>query len=100
MKYCMLKLLQLFTMASSYLSPSLSQAVMQTGYDHTVDWWAVGVLLFHFLAGVTPFMAESKVRVRVRVRLRAARHYACVATEIMERRIVSAVSSEIIILSF
>ena len=37
------------------------QAVMHTGYDHTVDWWALGVLLFHFLAGVTPFMAESKV---------------------------------------
>ena len=34
---------------------------MHTGYDHTVDWWALGVLLFHFLAGVTPFMAESKV---------------------------------------
>jgi serine/threonine protein kinase len=41
---------------------------MQTGYDHTVDWWAVGVLLFHFLAGVTPFMAESKVRISVRLR--------------------------------
>lgn len=35
---------------------------MQTGYDHTVDWWAVGVLLFHFLTGVTPFMAESQVQ--------------------------------------
>ena len=35
---------------------------MHTGYDHTVDWWALGILLFHFLAGVTPFMAESKVQ--------------------------------------
>ena len=42
-------------------APLFGQAVMHTGYDHTVDWWALGVLLFHFLAGVTPFMAESKV---------------------------------------
>ena len=34
---------------------------MQSGYDHTVDWWALGVLFFHFLAGVTPFMDEVKV---------------------------------------
>ena len=34
---------------------------MQNGYDHTVDWWALGILLFHFLSGVTPFMDESKV---------------------------------------
>jgi hypothetical protein len=28
------------------------------GYDHTADWWAVGVLFFHFVAGVTPFYSE------------------------------------------
>lgn len=30
-----------------------------SGYDHTVDWWAVGVLLFHFVAGVTPFESPT-----------------------------------------
>ena len=35
---------------------------MQNGYDHTVDWWALGILLFHFLSGVTPFMDENKVK--------------------------------------
>jgi serine/threonine-protein kinase RIM15 len=29
--------------------------VINTGYDHTVDWWALGVLAFHFIAGVTPY---------------------------------------------
>lgn len=28
------------------------------GYDHTVDWWAVGVMYFHFLSGVTPFASN------------------------------------------
>jgi serine/threonine protein kinase len=35
------------------------------GYDHTVDWWAIGVLLFHFLAGVTPFMGDSQVYIHI-----------------------------------
>ena len=38
---------------------------MQNGYDHTVDWWALGILLFHFLSGVTPFMDENKVKCSV-----------------------------------
>jgi serine/threonine protein kinase len=28
------------------------------GYDHTIDWWAVGVLYFHFITGVTPFASS------------------------------------------
>jgi len=36
-----------------YASPEI---VSGTGlYDQSVDWWAVGVLLFHLLAGITPF---------------------------------------------
>mmetsp|Transcript_2549 Transcript_2549/g.3967 ORF Transcript_2549/g.3967 Transcript_2549/m.3967 type:complete len:912 (-) Transcript_2549:328-3063(-) len=35
------------------------EIVIGSGYDHTVDWWAVGVLLFHFLAGVAPFESPS-----------------------------------------
>jgi hypothetical protein len=33
--------------------------VLGNGYDHTVDWWAVGVLLFHLVAGVTPFESPT-----------------------------------------
>ena len=36
-----------------YASPEI---VSGTGlYDQSVDWWAVGVMLFHVLAGITPF---------------------------------------------
>ena len=29
-------------------------------YDHTIDWWGVGVLFYHLMAGKTPFEADSK----------------------------------------
>jgi hypothetical protein len=36
----------------NYVCPEI---VLGEEYDHTVDWWAVAVLCFHFLAGITPF---------------------------------------------
>lgn len=38
---------------------SCPELVLHKGYDHGVDWWAVAVLLFHFLAGSTPFESDS-----------------------------------------
>jgi len=35
-----------------YMSP---ECIVSSGYDHMVDWWAIGVLTFHLLIGVTPF---------------------------------------------
>ena len=38
------------------------------GYDHSVDWWAVGVMYFHFLSGVTPFasnVSEDQVKFNI-----------------------------------
>jgi hypothetical protein len=35
------------------------EALIKAGYDHTVDWWSVGILMFHFLAGITPFEGET-----------------------------------------
>jgi len=35
-----------------YSSP---EVVIGAGYDHTIDWWALGVLFFHMLSGKTPF---------------------------------------------
>jgi hypothetical protein len=40
----------------NYFCPEL---VLGEEYDHTVDWWAVGVMCFHFLAGITPFEDEE-----------------------------------------
>ncbi len=39
---------------------SCPEIVIGSGYDHTADWWAVAVLCFHFLAGITPFEAKTQ----------------------------------------
>lgn len=34
--------------------------VNQTGHDKGVDWWAIGVLIYEMLIGVTPFFNKNK----------------------------------------
>jgi serine/threonine protein kinase len=40
-----------------YLAPEM---VMQQGHDKAVDWWAIGVLMYEMLIGVTPFFNKNK----------------------------------------
>jgi serine/threonine protein kinase len=40
-----------------YLAPEM---VDSTGHDMTVDWWAVGILAYEMLIGVTPFFNKNR----------------------------------------
>lgn len=40
-----------------YLSPEM---VASEGHDFTVDWWAVGILIYEMLIGVTPFFNKNR----------------------------------------
>jgi serum/glucocorticoid-regulated kinase 2 len=40
-----------------YLSPEM---VAHAGHDKTVDWWAIGILIYELLIGVTPFFNKNR----------------------------------------
>jgi len=49
-----------FTMCGSpeFQAPEI---VAKKGHNHAADWWALGVVVFQFLSGKTPFEAEGDV---------------------------------------
>ena len=39
-----------------YVSPEMLDG---TGHDKTLDWWAVGILIYELLAGIPPFYSKD-----------------------------------------
>jgi serum/glucocorticoid-regulated kinase 2 len=48
-----------FCGTAEYLSPEM---LVGSGHDHTVDWWALGILLYEMLVGIPPFFHKNKHR--------------------------------------
>lgn len=42
--------------------------VNQSGHDKGVDWWAVGILIYEMLIGVTPFFNKNKNMLFTKIR--------------------------------
>jgi protein-serine/threonine kinase len=34
--------------------------VSESGHDKAVDWWALGILMYEMLIGVTPFFNKNR----------------------------------------
>lgn len=39
-----------------YLSPEM---IVGSGHDHTLDWWALGVLVYEMIIGIPPFYHKN-----------------------------------------
>lgn len=40
-----------------YVSPEMLDG---TGHDKTLDWWALGILIYEMLAGIPPFYDKDQ----------------------------------------
>lgn len=48
-----------FCGTSEYLAPEM---LIGNGHDYTVDWWALGVLIYEMIVGIPPFFHRNKHR--------------------------------------
>ena len=43
------------------------EVLAQSGHDHAVDWWTLGVLTFELMTGHPPFTASSEGQIYQRI---------------------------------
>lgn len=48
-----------------YLAPEM---VLHQGHDFSVDWWALGILIYEMLIGVTPFYNKERKLLLLKIR--------------------------------
>ena len=47
-----------------YMAPEILKG---QGYDRNIDWWAVGVLIYETMFGVTPFFNPNKSKLGMNI---------------------------------
>ena len=43
-----------------YISP---EVLMKEGYDKSIDFWSLGIILYEMVNGISPFFNESKINI-------------------------------------
>ena len=54
-----------FCGTAEYLAPEM---LIGNGHDYTVDWWALGILIYEMVVGVPPFFHKNKHRMYFLIR--------------------------------
>lgn len=42
---------------NDFIAPEM---IVGTGHDHTLDWWALGILIYEMIIGIPPFYNKNK----------------------------------------
>ncbi|KAJ7587086.1 CAMK/RAD53 protein kinase [Mycena floridula] len=54
----------------SYLAPEVVDSLPNVGYDHLVDSWSVGTIVFSMLTNMTPFQVDQSLDIANQIRTR------------------------------
>lgn len=54
-----------FVGSVDYVAP---EVLSFEGYDHTIDWWSIGAILFEMLVGYPPFYSDNDVDSHLKIK--------------------------------